>query len=121
MNLTDRITAWHDRRTDCLAHEAADGASSRWGEEIQSYDDEAVALLLQAQPLVTIIERLGTLDLDMWADTATGFTCNEADVLAELVRIVSNDENADHFLRAHAEGDTDDTDRHAHLLDGADQ
>lgn len=89
---------------------------SRWGEEIQGYDDEATSLLTEAAPIVAAAEALMDLAVDMWADNATGFSCGEADAIAQLIRVVHNDQTALDFLVAHADGD-DEGDDHFHLND----
>lgn len=119
MNLTTRIEAWANGRADCMAREATDGGSSRWAEDIQSYDDEATALLVDATALIVAAEALAGLDLSMWSDTATGFTCTEADAVADLLRVIHGDDAAQTFLVTHAEGDIEEGDLHTHLLEVA--
>ena len=116
MSITTEINGWQIGRTDCLAREATEHNLSRWGEEIQRYDDEATRLLDQVAPLVAAVEQLMNLDLDMWAHNATAFSCGEAEAIAQVIRVVHDDQTALDFLVAHAELD-DEGDDHFHLND----
>ena len=48
----------------------------------------------------------------VFCQEATGFTCTEAETLAEFLRVWANEGAATAFLVAHAEGDDDDGDLH---------
>lgn len=50
-------------------------------------------------------------------EQATGFTCREAELLADLYRAVGADSDAESLLDAHAHGDDDPEDMHADRLD----
>ena len=114
MDITTEITTWQTGRADCLAREAADGHSSRWGEEIQGYDDEATRLLEMATPLIEAAKKLMDLDVDMWFDNSTAFSCHETDAITNLLRATHDEDTAQAFLVDHAEGD-DSGDDHWHL------
>jgi hypothetical protein len=118
MNLTTRIARWTNGRAACIEREADEGGSSRWAEEIQSFDDGATQLLTEAAPIIEAAEWLMGLDMQMWADGATAFTCIEAEAIADLLRLTHDDQTATDFLLAHAIGD-DEGDSHTHLLDAA--
>jgi hypothetical protein len=115
MSITTEINDWQIGRADCLAREATDHGS-RWSDEIQGYDDDATRLLDQAAPLVAAAEALMHLDLDMWAHNATAFSCGEAEAIAQVIRVVHDDQTALDFLIAHGEHD-DEGDDHFHLND----
>jgi hypothetical protein len=115
MSITTEINDWQIGRTNCLAREATN-SGSRWNDEIQGYDDDATRLLDQVAPLVAAAEALMDLDLDMWADNATAFSCGEAEAIAQVIRVVHDDQTALDFLIAHAELD-DEGDDHFHLND----
>lgn len=114
MDITTEISAWQDGRADCLAREATQGNSSRWGEEIQGYDDEATRLLDQATPLIQAVEQLMELHVDMWFHNATSFSCSEVDAISTLLTITHDADTAHALLVEHATDD-DCGDGHWHL------
>ena len=113
MTITDEITAWQTGRDDCLAREATEGGGARWGDEIQSFDDEATRILALAAPLIAAAEHLMDQDLDMWAMNATSFTCTESEAIAALIAAAHNEQTAEDFLAAHATGDDEGDDHWA--------
>jgi hypothetical protein len=50
-------------------------------------------------------EQLSELDPDVWFDNARGFTCGEAEVVAEFLRVFYEDWVAERFMECHAERD----------------
>lgn len=114
MDTTNEIQAWQIGRTDCLAREAAHGLSSRWAEEIQSYDDQAVAILEQVAPLIEAVEQLMEHHLDMWFDNSASFSCSEIDSIAQLIEVTHDTDTAHSLLVDHAQDD-ECGDAHWHL------
>lgn len=70
---------------------------------------------LEGRQLAAAINMLDVCNTGALGDVAEQFTCDEADSIAALMDAFGHD--GERFLREHAYGDTDEGDRHRHLLD----
>ena len=61
----------------------------------------------RAARIVAAVNSLLAMDQTCWLDTATQFTCTEADGLAEVFRAAGHDELAEGFIARHADADED--------------
>lgn len=64
----------------------------------KTWDDDA---------LVSAIVGLGSLDITMWGDNGSHFSCSEADAVADLLEAVGMREAAEYLMTGHYYTDTD--------------
>ena len=69
---------------------------------------------LNAAALAAAADRLAQLDPTCWLDQASGFTCDEAEAIAQMLAVIHEADTAEAFLSAHAAGD-DEGDSHFQL------
>lgn len=66
----------------------------------------------QKRAVVLAVEDLIQLDASVWIDTATRFSCHEAEALAEVFRAAGATSLAEEFVSAHARDDDEGDDHY---------
>lgn len=92
------------------AHKAIGaGVSTRLVEEWRSHDG-----IVPAASVFDALEDFQSLDPSVWYDQAGAFSCNEADVVHQLLQAVNRESAAAEFMAIHVERDAEDD---PHILD----
>lgn len=83
----------------------SDSERERWHGLARIAADQKRAEESRVAGILAAVDGLAALDPTCWYDTATQFTCTEADALADLFRAMGEPEFADRFIAEHARGD----------------
>lgn len=65
-----------------------------------------------AMDMADAIDALATMPMGIGAFGAPNMTCTEAELFADVLRAAGHEDQAERFLRDHAEGDDDPGDLH---------
>ena len=91
---TDRLRALHN----WITTPRVDFTDSSTRSEVREF-------LNEIKPVLDALHDLICCDRDMWHMNAMHFTCTEAEAIADLLRALGGDEDADVFMDSHAEYD----------------